>query len=254
MTPHDDDRAYWWTTAAAAACSVAALLATPDPVSAQTITPVGLLIPQVSVLSDYRYNGVSNSDRKPSVRASAYLWRPDGLYAGAELTRVRFNDGRGTDVELVAYAGRNFDVGKTRLALEGMAIIFPDQGCCGPKYDFNQLTAKASRGFGPLTLGANASWTPEASYAGGPAWRLTGEASYRLASWATVGGRLGRYESLRRQDRTYWDIGVTLKRQRLSLDLRYADTNLSRPQCFYTDWCEASVVTALTYTLPSLRK
>jgi uncharacterized protein (TIGR02001 family) len=234
----------------AAAAGLASLLALP--VAAQIRTPVGLLFPDVSVMSDYRFHGVSNSNRGPSVRATAYLWRPDGLYAGAEVGTVDFSDGRGTDVEVVAYAGRNVDLGKTRLAVEGMAVLFPDQGCCGPTYSFYQVILKGRRAFGPVTLGAETAWTPNASYAGGPAWTVTGDAAYRLNGWANVSGRLGVYESQRRQDRTYWDAGLTLKRGRVSLDVRYFDTNLSRSQCFYTDWCEGGVVTKLTYALPAL--
>ena len=108
---------------------------------------MGLLFPELRVVSDYRYDGFSNSDSQPSVQAGVYLWRPDKGFAGAELARVRFHDGSHIDVELDLYGGRDFDLGKTRLSLEEMAVLFPDQQGPAPTYSFAQTSLKTHRAF-----------------------------------------------------------------------------------------------------------
>lgn len=231
--------------------SIVSLLASaPGITQAQIKTPVGYLFPELRVVSDYRYDGFSNSDRQASVQAGLYLWRADKLYAGAELARVRFNDGSHIDVELDLYGGRNFDFGKTRITIEEMATLFPDQRGPAPTYSFAQTNLKTRREFGRLTLGGRLSWTPQGSYHAGNVWKLAGEASYRATSWAEIGARLGGLDSQRGQDRTFWDAGVTFKHAKVALDLRYTDTNLSRPKCFYTDRCQPGVVGKLTFSLP----
>ena len=101
-----------------------------------------------------------------------------------------------------------------------------------------------------MTLGANLSWTPQGSYHAGNVWKLAGEASYQPATWFSVSARLGGLDSQRGQDRTFWDAGVTFRRARIGLDLRYTDTNLSRAKCFDTDRCAPGVVGKLTLSLP----
>jgi uncharacterized protein (TIGR02001 family) len=220
------------------------------PACAQIETPAGVLYPQLSLVSDYRYNGFSNSDGRPTVQADLYLWRPDRLYAGLEVSRVRFDDGSHIDVEIDAYGGRHFDRGKTELTLEGMTVWFPDQRGRAPTYSFVQASLKARRSFGPRWLGAEATFTPQGSYHAGRGWRFTGLAGYRVAPWLSFDGRLGLIDSQRAQDRTFWDAGVTLGRGPLALDLRYVDTNLTRAQCFYSDRCEPAFVGKLTISLP----
>jgi hypothetical protein len=47
-------------------------------------------------------------------------------------------------------------------------------------------------------------------------------------------------------DRTFWDAGITGTWKKLSLDLRYVDTNLDERDCGFTRRCEATIVATLT--------
>lgn len=237
-----------------AVVAIALSAAAPQVAWAQIKTPVGVLYPEIRVATDYRYDGFSNSDNRPTVQAGVYLWRPDNFYAGAEIDHVRYHDGSHIDVEVDVYGGRNFDFGDSRLTLEAMAVTFPDQQGWAPTYSFVQTSIKARRRFGRFSLGGGLTWTPQGSYHSGQAWHVTGEASVQATPWASFSGKLGVLDSERGQDRTYWDAGVTLKRGQVAFDLRYTDTNLSRSQCFYTDRCKPGVVGKLTFTLASQRK
>ncbi|MGD2131449.1 MAG: TorF family putative porin [Maricaulaceae bacterium] len=212
--------------------------------------PIGVLYPQVSVVSDYRYYGVSNSNLEPTAQLSLYLWRPDGLYAGVFSSGVDFLIPDGPSFELDLYAGRNIEMGRTTLTFEGMASLFPDNEAAGPTLNFYQAVGKLSRSHGALTIGAEAAWTPAAPSNAGERWRLQANAGYAAADWLSFEARYGSLDSERGQDRRYWEVGAVASRGPLALDVRYAGTDLEPSECFFTDWCEPGLVGKLTYNLP----
>jgi uncharacterized protein (TIGR02001 family) len=202
----------------------------------------GLLLPSVSLVSDYRYDGVSASDRRPTIQGVLHWWRPDNFYAGVFASGVDYNDPGDTRLEIDIYGGKNFDFDNTRVTLSGLYTIFPDNSTPGPTYDFFQAKLALRQTIDALALGGSVAWVPEASYGSGTAVRLAGEASHDLTKWLKVSGNLGRRWIERGVDRTFWDIGVTLKWNRVELDLRYVDTDLSFAQCGFVDWCEGALV------------
>src|SRR5690242_10077985 len=86
-----------------------ALVAAALPSPGQAQSSRGGLFSFVGVTSDYRYQGVSNSDGEPALQANIHWWRPDGLYLGLFATQVDFNDPGDTSYELDLYGGKNFD-------------------------------------------------------------------------------------------------------------------------------------------------
>jgi hypothetical protein len=130
-----------------------------------------------------------------------------------------------------------------------MYSSFPDKDIPGPTYDFVTAKARVRRPVGKLMAGSAVSWIPDTPYDGGPAWRLNGEASYRVMAWLKVGGQAGQRWSSRGTDRTFWDIGATMAWKQLSLDVRYADTNLGFAACGGVNWCEAGVSATLQVDL-----
>lgn len=206
----------------------------------------GKFYPSVSFTSDYRYNGVSYSGRDPTPQASLHWIGPQGWYAGVWTSGVDFDDPGNTSIEGDVYAGRASDFGRVRLSGEVLYTFFPDKTFRGPTYDFLQLKVRASRAFEALTLGALAAWTPEASYRSGTAWRVAMDATVPLHAALKASATAGRRWVEIGQDRTFWDAGVTGTWKKLSLDLRYVDTNLDERECGFTRNCEATIVATLT--------
>lgn len=211
----------------------------------------GRLFPSVFLTSDYRYEGQSLSGHEPTVQVSLYWWRPDKFYAGVWMSRVDFSDlgDPTTSVEVEVYGGRNFSIGRTELTLEGMYSLFPDKDVPGPTYDFVTAKAGLRRSVRALTLGSAFAWTPDAPYDGGPAWRVIEEASYRWTPWLKTGGKVGRRWSARATDRTFWDIGATTTWRKVSIDVRYSDTNLGLVECGGVNWCQGGVTATLQLDL-----
>src|SRR5262245_39497171 len=90
---------------AAALCAATALLAVLLPAAAARASDGGGIYSAVTLTSDYRYQGVSNSDQHQALQANVHYFRPDGWYAGIFATTVDFNDG-GTSYEIDYYGGR----------------------------------------------------------------------------------------------------------------------------------------------------
>jgi uncharacterized protein (TIGR02001 family) len=213
--------------------------------------PKNVLVTDLSLASDYRYDGLSSSDRHGAVQGSFYLWRPDKLFAGVFASTVD----NGASAEIDLYGGRKFDVGKTHLQLQVLGAFFTDQKYRAfiPTYNFVQTTFLVERPVGPIKLSGSVAWTPAASAGAGEAWRFSGAGEWPAAPWLVFSGRTGQIDAKRGQDRTFWDVGATLTWGAASLDLRYSDTNLDAARCFGSDWCAGGFVTKLTWRLPMAR-
>lgn len=229
---------------------VASLAAFFSAETAHAETGGGILYPQVSVVSDNRYAGMSNNNGEPTLQASLYLWRPDGYYGGVWVTGVGYGFAGGPSWESDIYAGRNYNFGQTRLTLEAMASLFPDQSGPGPTLNFYQGTVKAKRTFGGGWIQQTVSWSPEGSYGGGETWKTESSVSLALGKRIEVSANYGLFLSERNRDRKFWDIGVTAKLKSVAFDVRYHDTDLERAQCFYSDWCDPSLVAKVTWNVP----
>ena len=225
--------------------------ATETPV-VQTQERVGTVYSAVSVVSDYRYNGVSESDRHSALQGYLHLARTDGYFAGVFASQVDFNDPHNTNAELDTYVGRNFYFGNTELKLQAMYSSFNER-VPGPTYDFLQLKVRVAHQLGTVNVAIASAWTPEGSYGAGSTWQLRSEFDYKIFEGIHLSATAGRSVVDHRADRSYWDLGVTASWRSFNVDVRYGDTTSNLRQCGYTDWCAASFVAKLEAALPPLR-
>jgi uncharacterized protein (TIGR02001 family) len=210
------------------------------------------LYTQVTLTSDYRYQGVSSSDRRPALQAVVHYFRPDGWYAGVFASQVDYGYPQSPSLELDIYGGRTLKLdARTNLKLQALATIFPDDRTPGPTLNFVQAGASVIRKEGPLTLTGLATYVPEGSYGAGEVWRLEAGADYALGHGVTLKALAGRQVTERRPDRTYWSLGGELRWRRLIFEARYQDTDLSRRECgFNPGICGPAVTGAVTLVLP----
>ncbi|WP_293901260.1 TorF family putative porin [Phenylobacterium sp.] len=233
---------------AAAALLAAALLPAPP---ARAAGERGGIYSAVTLVSDYRYQGVSNSDQHAAIQANVHYFRPDGWYAGVFATTVDFND-YGTSYELDIYGGRTLTLDKqTDLKLQVLYTTFPDNRTPGPTYDFIQGGVSLVRKAGPLTLIGQTTVVPEASYGSGKAYRAELGADYVLTPHLTLKALAGRRWIGRGSDRTYWSLGAATMWKHLTFEVRYQDSNLSRARCGYNpDICGPALTAAVTAAFP----
>lgn len=234
---------------ALAFCLVAtAAGADPSPSPPHPIGPCAGVYASLAGLSDYRFDGFSESNHHPSWQVTAYCYRDDGFFAGTTLTGVDFEDRPRTRLEADWYAGRQLRWRGAKVTLELLYATFPDKRTRGPSYDLVEPQADVSRGFGRLTLGALASWETNASGTG-QAWRVEATAAYALAPWLSLSGQAGRFFAARGADSDHdaWDVGATATWRRLTLDARYGGTDQPLAQCFYTNWCMPGPYVSVSY-------
>lgn len=211
----------------------------------------GGLYPSIFLTTDYRYDGASFTGHEPTVQGSLFWARSEKSYAGIWISGVDFSDlgDTTTSYEVDVYGGRNFDFGRTRLSLEGMYSSFPDNETPGPTYDFVTLKARVMQSRDALSFGGSLSYVPEGSYASGPSWRAGAEAEYRWNDWLTTTARAGRRWSDTRPERSFWEVGLTARWNKMSFHLRHSDTNHNVAECGLIDWCEAGVTLTLQVDL-----
>jgi uncharacterized protein (TIGR02001 family) len=224
------------------------------PLRAHADASMGVIATEIAYASDYRFDGLSSSDNEPVWQGYVYWWRPDNWFAGVFASEAHYRGfgDASTSYELDVWAGRHFDEGRRRITLDAMYSIFPDNETFGPTYDFLQLRAKALRRGERLAYGGSLSFSPEASYRAGDAWRVHAEAAYTARPWLTFSGGVGQRWVQKGHDRAFWDAGATFRRGPVALDLRYYDTDLSRRECFFTDRCDGAFVARVSFNPPFL--
>ena len=198
----------------------------------------------LTVLSDYRFRGVSRSDEDPAIQARAILSHDSGLYAGvtgttlAGLDSFRLRDPGFRDlgdVELDLYAGYGAQLGGG-FSLDAGLLYFLFAGGDGPT-DYVEPYASLSYLIGPVDLTAGAKYAPSQDAIGDEDMLyLFGQvdASIPFTPWrfsALVGhqdwGRFGDYWT--------WSLGTEYRLPLgrgadATIGLRYVDTDLrSRP-------------------------
>lgn len=110
---------------------------------------------EIGVHTDYRFRGISLSDKDPQLTAEVSVSHESGLYAGVWASNVAIVDDA-DDLELDVYAGYATDVGGVSLDVGAVYYLYPGNG------DFNYVELLASVGFaaGPATITLGAAYAP----------------------------------------------------------------------------------------------
>ena len=214
------------------------------------VWPCDGVFASAATLTDYRFDGVSESDRRPTWQTTLYCYRKDGYFAGTTLTGVDFEDQPRTWLEVDWYGGRQFAWKGAKLTLELLYASFPDKRAPGSSYDILEPQALLSRAFGRLTLEGAGGWGTDAS-GRGQEWRFRAGALYVAAPWLSLSGHMGRFLDAAGadHDHSFYDVGATATWRRLSFDVRYGGSSLPYAQCYFTRWCEPGVYATLSWRL-----
>jgi uncharacterized protein (TIGR02001 family) len=104
-----------------------------------------------SIVSDYRYRGISQSRLDPALQGGAdYVNNPTGLYAGTWLSTIKWiSDAGGSgDVEWDLYAGKRGDITKDVSYDVGvLSYVYPSNGL-HPSADTTEIYGQL--GYGPV--------------------------------------------------------------------------------------------------------
>jgi uncharacterized protein (TIGR02001 family) len=216
----------------------------------------------VDLQTDYKFRGISQNSRDPSMQGALNVTGPDGFYVSSWASMINW-DLNGVDgnpgVEWDIYGGKHTDLWGTDLNVEAYYYAYPDaelpHGASKASY-FEAIT-QLTHAFGPVSLQATWAYSPEFSLGGGTGNWLAGNFTYTATDWLTVSANVGHQwvqaaKYFGSSDYNEYDIGATMTWKMFSLDLRWIDTNLNRSSCanFYMptkDACQGNFVATLNY-------
>ena len=232
-----------------------------DAAAAAPPAPTWALNGTLDVQSDYRFRGISQSDRNPVPQGALNLTGPDGWYVGAWASQINWQlngINNNPDVELDVYGGKHFDLGGTDLNVEAYEYAYPDANVGkGPAASYFEGIFTLSHTFGPLAVDAVYAVSPEFGLGGGTGNYIEGQYILTLTDWLTVSGNVGhQWVDVAPSDYTHADVGATATYQAFALDGRYVTTDLNKVNCrFYMgakNACAGGFMATLTYNFALL--
>jgi uncharacterized protein (TIGR02001 family) len=220
--------------------------------------------------SDYVFRGFSQSAEDPVFQAGVDV--SYGLfYAGLWGSGVDFGPASKGDIanmELDYYAGIKPTWGKFNFDFGVIYYTYPNAKDSSGELNYVELKAGVSGEFIPnLTTGVTAYYSPDYTGEVGNVWTVEGNASYALPKFSvfapSISGALGYnkgdsadYKSLVANgddSYLYWNAGLALAVDKLTLDFRYWDTNISDAGGFCNGkvlQCDERFVFSAKITLP----
>ena len=228
-------------SALAAATPASTTATTQDGASGATAAPGAFdLSGEISLMSDYRFRGVSRSNGDPAGQAGFTIRHESGLYAGARGTSLRGNDiyrlrnpgfGSQGDVQLDLYSGYSASLGGGFEADAGV-MYYALAGGSGAR-DYAEPYASLSYLLGPVQATGGAKYAPSQAGTGHQAMLyLYGQIdlSVPFRPW-TISAQAGHQDWGRYGGYWNWSLGANYHLRvaglpGAELGLRYVDTNL----------------------------
>lgn len=219
-------------TRAAAMLLVPLSFLQPAPTAAEEAPPTFDLAGSVGVVSDYRFRGISLSDRGPSLQGSVVGTHRSGAYAGISAYGLDgFGELGGSNLEMDLYAGYRRRLGPVTADAGLLYYVYP--GASGGEFEFFEPYASLSVPVGPATAKLSAAFAPAQDalnrhsnlyLAADVAWPirstpLTLKARLGRSSGDTPLTPGGRY--------TEWLVGADYSLRRLTLGVGVTGTDIS---------------------------
>jgi uncharacterized protein (TIGR02001 family) len=186
-----------------------------------------------TVVSDYRFRGISQTDKRFAVQGTIGLAHESGLYATVWGSTIDDYVAAGSDQEIDFIVGYKKTFGGT--TVDGGVLYYYYPGAGGANTDFFEPYISIAHTFGPVTAKATANYAPSQSALTVGAGDednlyLAGDLSAAIPETPlTVSAHLGHsfgpsYLTIG-DEYTDWSLGVSYAIKNLSLGLSYVDTD-----------------------------
>jgi uncharacterized protein (TIGR02001 family) len=211
-----------------------AAAALPAPPAAAADIGGGLSVSgNASLVSDYRFRGISQTDRRFALQGGLTLAHESGFYATLWGSSIDDYVANGGDQEIDIVAGWRHAWGGTTIDAGLLYYYYPGSG--GANTDFVEPYVSISRAFGPVTAKVSANYAPrQAALTIGAGDEdnlyLAGDLSVPLgagglAASAHLGHSFGPCYLTIGDGYTDWTVGLTYTRGPLTLGVSYVDTD-----------------------------
>jgi uncharacterized protein (TIGR02001 family) len=190
--------------------------------SAETDPPGAIEISgNVGVVSDYRFRGLSLSDRDPAIQGGIDVSHKSGLFVGTWASSIA--DYGGSNMELDLYGGYASSAAGLDYSITALGYVYPG----GHDVNYFELKGTVGKTIGPASLELEVSWVPDQSnYPGDNVYIAAGAEVGIPNTPLTVHARAGRESSdfIKKWD---WEAGVAYSFGSLTASVAYVDTNYS---------------------------
>lgn len=225
----------------------------------------------VTLTTDYKFRGISQNDTSPAVQGGFDVAFENGIYVGTWGSVVDFADPDGSDAnfELDYYAGYGGSISED--VTYDVGYIYYDYPTSNEteftltgKRDLDYQEFYGSVSFSDFTLGA--AYSDDYWLETGEFFYVYGDYSFSLPQEYSLDFHYG-YNSfefasddkpkdaeqafLSNGEDSYSDYSITLNKSWVGVDfsLSWIDTDLDSKDCFDTDWCDSSVVFAISKSM-----
>lgn len=175
----------------------------------------------VGMVSDYRYRGVSLSDRGPALQGGADLVGKH-FFVGTWASSIA--EYGGTNVEIDVYGGLQGGSDRFGWTAGAYAYLYPG----GEDVNYVEAIASAETYIGPVTLGLEAAHAPRQDNVDVANTYLGASGSFDAGSGFGVRVR-GGYEDGFYDGKWDWEVGASYTRGPLAASLSYVDTDHGGP-------------------------
>lgn len=221
----------------------------------------------LAVTSDYRFRGVTQTDRNPAVQGSIDFASETGFFAGVWASNIDFLDDLTYDssIEVDLYAGYTHAFSdSTEGTIKVTYYAYPDADTPPGFEDYNYFEAAASLShtFGWATISAEVAYSPDYFAGTGDAIATTGGLEVALCKdcgffdgGIAASGHVG-YQWIDNNiayglpDYLFYDLGLSATVSIVTFDARWVGTDIDDAQCYAgSDWCEGGFVGTVSLAL-----
>ena len=214
----------------------ACLLATAMPAAAHDLGGGVTINGGATVVSDYRFRGISQTDRRFAVQGTLSLGHSSGVYATIWGSSIDDYVAAGSDQEIDLVVGWKRTYGNTTVDVGLLYYYYPNSAQFIPGYesDFIEPYVSVSQVVGPVTLKASAAYAPSQSALSVGAGNednlyVAGDVSASLGSGFTISGHVGHsfgpsYLTIG-NGYTDWNLGLSYTTGPLTVGVQYVDTD-----------------------------
>jgi uncharacterized protein (TIGR02001 family) len=208
-----------------------------DEAAAEEETKAVTISGSAAIVSDYRFRGISQTDKNFALQGSVTATHESGLYASVWGSSVDDYIAAGGDQELDLIAGFKKTFGGTTLDVGGLYYYYPGSSQILPGYnsDFFEAYGSVAHTLGPVTAKLGANYAPSQSaldygFGNEDNFYLNGSLSAGIPNTpislsAGVGRTFTRSFLSGGIKYTDWNVGATFTKGPLTLGVTYVDTN-----------------------------
>ncbi|MEO7277952.1 MAG: TorF family putative porin [Sphingomicrobium sp.] len=186
-----------------------------------------------TLVSDYRFRGISQTNRRPAVQGTISLSHSSGFYATWWGSTIDDYIANGSDSENDFIVGYRHSFGSITIDGGVLYYVYPDHGLAHT--DFVEPYVSVAKAFGPVTAKVTANYAPKSSALSVGSgdednFYLAGDLAVAVPKTPiSLTGHLGHtwgpsYLSIG-DEYTDWNLGASLTHGPLTLGLVYVDTS-----------------------------